>query len=40
MADYEAACAAAGLSRVDCFATWQSAPYDGGDYAVCVHRRP
>ncbi|MFM2077079.1 MAG: hypothetical protein RJA49_969 [Actinomycetota bacterium] len=39
MADYDAACAAAGLSKVDCFATWQGAPYAGGDYAVCVHRR-
>ena len=24
---------------VDRFATWERAPFDGGDYAVSVHRR-
>ncbi|MFD7868816.1 class I SAM-dependent methyltransferase [Streptomyces sp. NPDC059783] len=39
LADYDAACAAAGLTPVDRFATWDAAPYDGGGYAVSVHRR-
>ncbi|MFI7386282.1 class I SAM-dependent methyltransferase [Streptomyces sp. NPDC049813] len=36
--EYDACCAAAGLERVDRFATWDAAPYDGGGYAVSVHR--
>ncbi|MFF1357865.1 class I SAM-dependent methyltransferase [Streptomyces sp. NPDC058297] len=35
---YDAYCAAAGLALVDRFATWDAAPYDGGGYAVSVHR--
>ncbi|MFD8572747.1 class I SAM-dependent methyltransferase [Streptomyces sp. NPDC059639] len=37
--EYDACCAAAGLDLVDRFATWEAAPYDGGGYAVSVHRR-
>jgi SAM-dependent methyltransferase len=36
---YDDCCAAAGLTLVDRFATWDAAPYDGGGYAVSVHRR-
>ncbi|GAA2310823.1 class I SAM-dependent methyltransferase [Streptomyces kunmingensis] len=36
--EYDAHCAAAGLALVDRFATWDAAPYDGGGYAVSVHR--
>ncbi|MYT74622.1 MULTISPECIES: class I SAM-dependent methyltransferase [unclassified Streptomyces] len=36
--EYDACCAAAGLDLVDRFATWDAAPYDGGGYAVSVHR--
>ncbi|MFI0235804.1 class I SAM-dependent methyltransferase [Streptomyces sp. NPDC016845] len=36
--EYDAYCAAAGLTLVDRFATWDAAPYDGGGYAVSVHR--
>ncbi|MGW7415183.1 class I SAM-dependent methyltransferase [Streptomyces sp. NPDC054863] len=36
--EYDACCAAAGLVLVDRFATWDAAPYDGGGYAVSVHR--
>ncbi|MEU8893440.1 class I SAM-dependent methyltransferase [Streptomyces sp. NPDC048442] len=36
--EYDAGCAAAGLALVDRFATWDAAPYDGGGYAVSVHR--
>ncbi|MFJ7627592.1 class I SAM-dependent methyltransferase [Streptomyces sp. NPDC097595] len=39
LAEYDAHCAAAGLAPVDRFATWDAAPYDGGGYAVSVHRR-
>lgn len=40
VADYDAFCAAAGLSLVDRFATWGGEKYDdGGGYAVSVHRR-
>ena len=35
---YDAWCADAGLELVDRFATWSGAPYDGGGYAVSVHR--
>jgi 2-polyprenyl-3-methyl-5-hydroxy-6-metoxy-1,4-benzoquinol methylase len=37
--EYDAACTAAGLTLTDRFATWDRAPYDGGNYAVSVHRR-
>lgn len=37
--EYDTYCAAAGLSFVDRFATWDADPYDGGGYAVSVHRR-
>lgn len=37
--EYDAHCAAAGLTLVDRFATWDADPYDGGGYAVSVHRR-
>lgn len=36
--EYDEACRAAGLTLVDRFATWDRAPYEGGDYAVSVHR--
>ncbi|MYW62912.1 methyltransferase domain-containing protein [Streptomyces sp. SID8379] len=36
--EYDAHCAAAGLTLVDRFATWDAVPYDGGGYAVSVHR--
>lgn len=36
---YDAACTAAGLKLVDRFATWDRAPFQGGDYAVSVHQR-
>jgi SAM-dependent methyltransferase len=38
--DYDRWCAAAGAAPEDRFATWDRAPYEGGDYAVSVHRRP
>ena len=38
LAEYDAACAATGLSLADRFATWERAPYDDGNYAVSVHR--
>jgi len=37
--EYDAYCAAAGLTFVDRFATWDADPYDNGGYAVSVHRR-
>jgi SAM-dependent methyltransferase len=39
LADYDGWCAAAGLEPVGRFATWDGDPYDGGGYAVSVHRR-
>jgi ubiquinone/menaquinone biosynthesis C-methylase UbiE len=36
---YDALGAAAGLELVNRWATWERAPYTGGDYAVSVHRR-
>ncbi|MFF7340195.1 class I SAM-dependent methyltransferase [Streptomyces sp. NPDC008163] len=39
LTEYDAHCAAAGLTPVDRFATWDAAPYDDGGYAVSVHRR-
>ncbi len=38
LADHDAWCAAAGLTLVRRLATWDGAPYDGGGYAVSVHR--
>jgi SAM-dependent methyltransferase len=40
LADYDGWCEAAGLELEDRFATWDRAPYEGGNYAVSVHRRP
>lgn len=40
LADYDAWCDAAGLALEERWATWERAPYAGGDYAVSVHRRP
>lgn len=37
--EYDDCCAAAGLTLVDRFAAWDADPYDGGGYAVSVHRR-
>lgn len=37
--EYDAYCAAAGLTPVGRFATWAADDYDGGGYAVSVHRR-
>ncbi|MET9993215.1 class I SAM-dependent methyltransferase [Streptomyces mutabilis] len=39
LADYDAHCTEAGLTLTDRFATWDADPYDGGGYAVSVHRR-
>ncbi|SEE11253.1 bifunctional 2-polyprenyl-6-hydroxyphenol methylase/3-demethylubiquinol 3-O-methyltransferase UbiG [Streptomyces sp. Ag109_O5-10] len=39
LSEYDGHCAAAGLTLVDRFATWDADPYDGGGYAVSVHRR-
>jgi SAM-dependent methyltransferase len=36
--DYDGHCRAAGLELVERWATWDRAPFDGGDYAVSVHR--
>lgn len=36
--EYDAHCAAVGLAFVDRFATWDAHPYEGGGYAVSVHR--
>jgi SAM-dependent methyltransferase len=36
--DYDAWCVAAGLQLEDRWSTWECAPYEGGDYAVSVHR--
>ena len=38
LAEYDEACAAAGLTVAHRFATWERAPYEGGDYAVSVHQ--
>lgn len=38
LAEYDACCASAGLSLVERLASWDRAPYAGGDYAVSVHR--
>ncbi|MFJ9200584.1 class I SAM-dependent methyltransferase [Streptomyces flaveolus] len=39
LAEYDACCTAAGLTLTDRFATWDADPYDGGGYAVSLHRR-
>jgi len=36
---YDREAAEAGLELVERFATWDRAPFDGGGYAVSVHRR-
>jgi SAM-dependent methyltransferase len=38
LVDYDAAASAAGLVLEERFATWDREPYDGGSYAVSVHR--
>lgn len=38
LAEYDHAATAAGLELVDRFATWEGAPYEGGHYAVSIHR--
>lgn len=35
---YDAYCEAAGLTLADRFATWDAHPYEGGGYAVSIHR--
>ena len=37
---YDACCGAAGLSLAERWATWEREPFQGGDYAVSVHRSP
>ncbi len=39
-ADYDRFAAAAGLELEHRWTTWDREPYDGGSYAVTVHRRP
>jgi SAM-dependent methyltransferase len=39
LASYDAWCADAGLVLQDRYATWEGDPYEGGGYAVSVHRR-
>lgn len=36
--EYDTYCRAAGLELQDRYATWERQPYEGGDYAVSVHR--
>lgn len=36
--EYDGYCTAAGLELADRFATWERAPFEGGNYAVSVHR--
>ncbi len=38
LTEYDVHCTAAGLTLTDRFATWDADPYDGGGYAVSVHR--
>ncbi len=40
LADYDRFAAAAGLELEHRWRTWDREPYDGGSYAVTVHRRP
>lgn len=37
--DYDDACSGADLELVERYATWDQQPFDGGGYAVSVHRR-
>lgn len=37
---YDLHCAAAGLELVERFASWDRQRFEGGNYAVSVHRRP
>jgi ubiquinone/menaquinone biosynthesis C-methylase UbiE len=39
LARYDALCESAGLELANRWATWERAPYAGGDYAVSAHRR-
>ncbi|MET9359035.1 class I SAM-dependent methyltransferase [Streptomyces sp. NPDC006617] len=39
LTEYDDHCTTAGLTLTDRFATWDADPYDGGGYAVSVHRR-
>ena len=38
LGEYDDFCLAAGFTLADRFATWDADPYDGGGYAVSVHR--
>jgi len=40
LATYDADAHAAGLGLADRWATWDRQPFEGGGYAVSVHRRP
>ena len=40
LADYDRFAAASGLELEHRWSTWDREPYDGGNYAVTVHRRP
>ena len=40
LASYDQHCRAAGLEVAERWATWDRRPWNGGDYAVSVHRRP
>ena len=40
LADYDRMATAVGLQPVARWSTWDKQPYDGGDYAVSVHRGP
>jgi SAM-dependent methyltransferase len=40
LADYDAFAEAVGLVLAERWATWDRQPFQGGDYAVSVHRRP
>jgi SAM-dependent methyltransferase len=35
---YDVQCASVGMALADRFATWEGHPYDGGGYAVSIHR--
>ncbi|MHB8329800.1 MAG: class I SAM-dependent DNA methyltransferase, partial [Acidimicrobiales bacterium] len=37
--EYEELCEAAGLALRHRWSTWDCAPFEGGDYVVCVHCR-
>ena len=39
LSEYDKACTDSDLTLVERFATWQRAPYEGGDYAVSIHQR-